>query len=421
MITLYTNRTARGDLVANALSAYGRDCGVKVASAFFSDAVAVADLVSRGCTVDLVVRLGHGTDAQALSECVGMDGVNIRYFAHTSYHPKFFIFGGSCALVGSANLTRSGLGKPDGSVNQEACVVVRPEDPDFERLADYFAELWDSAHAFGSAEAAHYREAMEGLPDPREGVRAALARSGLELGRFRNLGGRSLRLARESLYSQDHQRRYQKALGAIRQVTNAYAAGGVRLEPRVPLAIEVDQLFNFLRERAPGDGYRDSPILFGDARGERIEGAVAKYRLEDPGYLHVIAEERYPAIAAVFGSAAALEAANADDLWAALSVVHALKERQRYFEGGLAAMRGRILDANGVERVRRTLRHLAFGAGAPANRVADCLFGDFRLQEFGESCVQETLGWARPDEAPIVNRRTLVALRLLGFDVEVPA
>jgi hypothetical protein len=43
----------------------------------------------------------------------------------------------------------------------------------------------------------------------------------------------------------------------------------------------------------------------------------------------------------------------------------------------------------------------------------------WRLPKLGRSTLGELLGWARPDEFPPRNNRSNMALRAMGFDVDI--
>src|SRR3990172_7124577 len=102
---LYTNRSTNRDFAYNAFARYGQSCDVLIASAFFSSADTIIGLLERGCQVQLIVRLAAATSPSELKNILRKPGVQIRYFTDQSFHPKLYIFGAACALVGSANLT----------------------------------------------------------------------------------------------------------------------------------------------------------------------------------------------------------------------------------------------------------------------------------------------------------------------------
>lgn len=408
---LFTNHA--GAYVTNAFSRI-RDCRVRIASAFFSDVGMVQELANRRCPVELIVRLGPGTSDVAMANCVGIPGVTVRYYTHESFHPKLYIFGNRCALVGSANLTRSGLGRPDGNVNQEAAVLVEGDDPRFEELCGYFEALWTGAGPFCREEAARYCLAAATFPPPGAGDNAV--RHHFEEIRFNNLGNPNADGTRGELYRREYKARLQKALDAIAVVAEAYDGLGQRKDARLPMHIEVDQFFNFIRcNRAAGETYLEAPLRAGRDQLNNIRNAAEDYLHTAWPYLAEIAENRYPRMR-VLQTPDAIAAASDDDLWAALSVVHALEERQRFYRGGLPTLRAAIF-ANGSDRIKSTLTYLIHGAEPAIDRIVECHYGGLRLANLGESFLQEMLGWAKPAELPICNGRTLIALRWLGFDV----
>src|SRR4051794_26906027 len=68
MKNLFTNSSEKRDFVENAVTHWGRQSSVQIASAFFSNHEVIEGLVERGCSVMLVVRLGSGTDPRELGK-----------------------------------------------------------------------------------------------------------------------------------------------------------------------------------------------------------------------------------------------------------------------------------------------------------------------------------------------------------------
>ena len=65
---LYTNRNARKDFVENAIQIETRSpCNIYIAVAFFTEDSVVDVLVSKGCKVRLIVRLGFPTNPDAIA------------------------------------------------------------------------------------------------------------------------------------------------------------------------------------------------------------------------------------------------------------------------------------------------------------------------------------------------------------------
>ena len=416
---LYSNRATARDFVKNALARHGRNCDVLIASAFFSNSDAVSDLLGAGCRVQLIVRLGPGTSAEHLRKLLGRTGVSVRYFTDPSFHPKLYVFGSSAALVGSANLTSSGM-----MTNQEIAITVVSDDPRFDELANIFQDYWEEAkvlteedlRVFKQVESEH---SSKGDHDLEQAVLKRLGRHA-----FSNIARGIPKASESEQYIDSYRRRYQTFRDAFAVVNRVYAGVGRRLvDPSVlPLRIEIDQFFSFIRElHAPGDSFLTAPLLTGPAQEDKIREFVEKYL--DHGWDHLtetVAKRNYPLLQSTLGSPAALQAVSADQLYDALFCVHAFHDRFRFFDGGKPTMRLEFLRDNSLPRLKKTLGYLLH-TSRPDHvvRMAHCIFGhEYRLDHFGEACVQETYGWVNSDEVPICNGRTLKGLRFLGFNVQ---
>jgi hypothetical protein len=59
-----------------------------------------------------------------------------------------------------------------------------------------------------------------------------------------------------------------------------------------------------------------------------------------------------------------------------------------------------------------------YGKGDIVKRMADLIYdSSYKLNEFGQSNVQELVGWINKEELPVINGRTTKVLRYYGFDV----
>jgi hypothetical protein len=121
----------------------------------------------------------------------------------------------------------------------------------------------------------------------------------------------------------------------------------------------------------------------------------------------------------IFGSFQTIAAATNDELFDALSTVHSFHDRFRFFLGGTPAWKKAFLAANDPRRTRESLIYLLYGPGALEQRMANLIYNAaYKLNEFGQSNVQELVGWMNNEELPVMNGRTTKVLRYLGFDVE---
>src|SRR5262249_41782140 len=117
--TLYTNadqtRSALAFFTANA----HRCTSARLACPFFTTIEPLTILQAAGvANIQLMVRLCYATMPGPLSAAGAIPGVTIRYYASDVFHAKFYILG-DIALLGSANLTKTGL-----QINHELAVTL---------------------------------------------------------------------------------------------------------------------------------------------------------------------------------------------------------------------------------------------------------------------------------------------------------
>ena len=112
----------------------------QLACPFFTDPEPIKILSQQRCkSIRLIVRLCESTSSEALASVQEIDGVHVRFFTESTFHAKFYVLGG-IALVGSANLTSSGMIK-----NRELSVVIGSGDAEFDEIPLLFDELWNCA------------------------------------------------------------------------------------------------------------------------------------------------------------------------------------------------------------------------------------------------------------------------------------
>lgn len=113
---------------------------VSLACPFFSYPTIINDLVANGVHVRLLVRLGPSTTPKALAEVFQHEQVLVRFVTSRRFHTKLYVFGELAALVGSANLTESGVQR-----NREACLRVGAGTGEFDHVAGLFRDYWARA------------------------------------------------------------------------------------------------------------------------------------------------------------------------------------------------------------------------------------------------------------------------------------
>jgi hypothetical protein len=410
---LYTNRHRKKESLQNAFERYGRNCEVRIASAFFTADEVIEDFVKNGCTVRLIVRLGAGTRADALARALLNREVRIEYFTYDSgFHTKMYQFGGSACLVGSANLT--GAGK---WTNPEVVVMVPPEDPRFDELRVLFEEYWDKAAALDTSSLERYRRLeRENRPILLTGLDTAVEK---EFGKVLFDGierpeGKKTPIER---YIRDFASENKAFREAFREIQTIYEGKGLRMAAELPLRFEIDQLLNFIREEcATGESYLEVPILSPAERKVKIESAIEGFRYANHAELEKIGEHKIPTLLACFRSKEAIEESSEDKIFDALVEIYAFHDQLHYL-GGPQQAKSRFFRENPVDRVRKTISFLLHAARPDAvTRMAMCIHDvEYELRLFKQGCVEELFGWINNEDVPLCNGRALKSIRWLGF------
>lgn len=422
MKTLFANRNSHRDFVTDAIDALSDPpCNVYIAVAFFTDASVVESLITRGCHVRLVVRLGFPTNARALDRLTKYStNLEVRYFTDISFHPKIYIFGSRSALVGSANLTQAAL-----KTNQEVVIKLGADDERLRDLAVVFAAYWAEAKVLTSDVLRKYDELC--------GRYQQLWRSEIDLAEQikkqpwsaagQNIGREHPKASKENVFLEDFRKAYQEGLSAFNVIRGVFQDDGRRkvAEHVVPLRLEIDSFVSYVREEhAYEDQWMSTTLTSGTEQKERIQRLVGEWHnTKRPYFEEKIAHENYPRLLRIFASPNAIANASDEELFEALCCVHSFYDRFRFFDGGLLGWKKTFLNANDPQKLRSSLAYLLFGPGKAEERMADLIFNPtFKLNEFGQSNVQELVGWLNSEDLPVINGRTTKVMRYFGFDVE---
>ena len=102
--------------------------------------------------IKILIRTAELKDLQITSNRVFSylnrlkDKHKVEYAFHNSLHAKFIVIDNKCALLGSANITHSGI-EPEGG-NVEAAVLIE-DSREIERLREYFFQIWNAKLELG--------------------------------------------------------------------------------------------------------------------------------------------------------------------------------------------------------------------------------------------------------------------------------
>ena len=417
---LFTNRNSQGDFVREALTGTCLDDeSVFIATAFFTEHDILRGISLKSGKVRLIVRLGFPTSPQALQEAMKDQNVDVRYFTGTSFHTKLYMFGDRVAFVGSANLTGAAA-----TTNQEVLVALTSDDTRFQELALLFGEYWSQAAVLNDDALAEYLK----LYLQKQNIEADIDKLDQlvidKLGRieFANIERDKRKQTKENLFVESYRKTYQEAVSAFARIRDVYLQFGVRKVPeeRLPLRLEIDSFFSFVRDEfTKGDSWLETPLGWDAIRQQAVRLCLDKwnktswFHLEDE-----IANTNYPRLTKVFATEASIKAADDDQLFNALLTLHSFHDRLRFHPGGLVGLRQNFMGSNAPERIRSSLAYLVHGRGDLIERMANLIYSsDYKLEQFGPANVQELVGWVNKEDLPVINGRTTKVLRYFGFDV----
>lgn len=419
-MNLFTNRTAK-DTVRVAFTTLAKGVNeILIASPFFSYDILLKEILetNKDCLIRLIVRLGPATSPDSLKNIISREKVQIRYFTSTKFHSKIYIFGGRTALIGSANLTDAGF-----QSNREVCLSFDQEYDCFDELLKLYNSYWSQAEVLKPERLQKYSDIygqdtsngdyrlekkiidLFGDISPTEGIQVGKSKQ-----------------TKEKIFLESYTRDYQEFMTAYKDVEKYYKLDGRRQQPEdiVPLRIEIDQFFSFIKERfAKGDSWREAPFLSGEEQAKLIKEKLEQWFSQRWPYL----DEDIPAKIIRINkalSSESIEHASIEEIFDGLDECHSFHERLRFFHGGHESLRKAFLLENKIDQLRKVLSYLLYDKKDFILRMGNCIFDEkYDLRQVGRSVIQELLGWINKENIPICNGRTVKALRYLGYNVVV--
>lgn len=419
MTDLYTNRNSRQDFVKHAFTHHiQNNMDIFIASAFFTEFNVIDSLLEKGCHIRIIVRLGFPTSPFALEKLLSHKNVEARFFTNNSFHPKLYIFGDSSLLVGSANLTNAAL-----LTNQEVMVSLNSEDHRFEELTSLFSNYWESANVLSKEAIKDYKNIYNKYSKLSSQI-ISLDNEVLDkIGdiNYSNINRGKKHISQSSIFLESYRKSYQTSVYAFECIEEIYSSFQRKVpEEQIPLRLEIDSFFSFVRDcYATQETWLAQPLGWTDMQKSHLRTLVNEW-LSTPWehFEERIVPINYPLIYNVFKSPDSIEQSNAGEIVDALCVLHSFHDRLRFYKGGLDTLIEEFSTSNDISQIKKTITYLLYGKGDIIKRMSDCIYNDeFKLNAFGQSNVQELIGWINKENLPVINGRTTKVLRYLGFDV----
>ncbi|MRT15209.1 NgoFVII family restriction endonuclease [Enterobacteriaceae bacterium RIT711] len=421
MCKLYTNSSLRKDFVLSAFNINAKNNDdIYIASAFFTDSKIVEELLLKGCNIELIVRLGFPTSPHALKALIKNNSINIRFYTSNSFHPKLYIFGNHHALIGSANLTYTGI-----TSNQEVMIEVDSENEVFEDSTFLFKQYWDEAQVLTvdvlKKYEIIYNKNKEILNSLRKMDSDIIEKIGSH--NFNNINHGEKTKGFQDKYIENYQRDYQISKQAFSKILDIYNDFPRKTEnTEIPLRLEVDSFLSYVREEyAYTEIWSETELGWNESKIQLVKKHISEWLNTDWYHFDdIIVNKNYPLIQRIFGSEISIKEAGYDDIMDAFLVIHSFENRFRFSKGGIETLIRNFKEANELDKVKRSMTHLLHGKGDIVVRMYDLIYNPYyKLHSFGRSNVQELVGWINNLDYPVINGRTSKVLRYYGFDVPV--
>lgn len=384
---------------------------LNIASAFFSADKEIIEISKRGIHINLIVRLGEGTRVDALKNVYHRNNINVRYYTGDKFHPKLYIFGDRKALVGSANATNSGINS-----NAEIAVTIDQDNEDFDELVSTFARYWDAAVPLTDEILKKVAVVCENNPSKNASLDKQIEdRIGKTHPPSDIIYSKKAKNGPQT-YIDDYERSYQEFKTAYDKIHSVYTEYGKRKADAItlPLGIEIDQFWNFIRENlTSGESYNEEPIRAGDDLEAFTRSIIDKWVTAEFPYIDTV-KRNFHLISQNLASEETVKLLNMETLFDSLWVCHAFQESMRYIGTREVAKQEFVKDMN-EERLKQLINYLLFDTKDRFTlRMANCIFGKYKVDFLGRNTIQELLGWVNKEGIPICNQRTMRALRYLG-------
>ncbi|HBT5148097.1 TPA: alcohol dehydrogenase, partial [Klebsiella pneumoniae] len=228
-------------------------------------------------------------------------------------------------------------------------------------------------------------------------------------------------ISQSSIFLESYRKSYQTSVYAFECIEEIYSSFQRKVpEEQIPLRLEIDSFFSFVRDcYATQETWLAQPLGWTDMQKSHLRTLVNEW-LSTPWehFEERIVPINYPLIYNVFKSPDSIEQSNAGEIVDALCVLHSFHDRLRFYKGGLDTLIEEFSTSNDISQIKKTITYLLYGKGDIIKRMSDCIYNDeFKLNAFGQSNVQELIGWINKENLPVINGRTTKVLRYFGFDV----
>ena len=411
-IKLYTN-SSKETRIKYRLEEICKNTTIYISVAFFNNIEFIKKSLNNNCEIFLIVRLDFGTDPNALLEIENMNNPNIhiRYYACRNFHPKFYIIDNVCAIVGSSNLTNSGV-----SSNLEVNIEISCENTIYEELKREYWLEWDCARVLTKEKILDFKnkyDSHNNIPDSN-----SIFFSEKDLVLTPNIIDDNKK-ERKNESIKRFEKDYQLYISAFSKLKNIYCkvSNERKYDDKVPLRIEIDRFLSWIKD----EKYKGEEYLNIKKKNETAIENDVKYLKDEfiqfkTNEYYNTTYERYVEIKNKLGNKEAIHNQNKKELLEVLLLINAIYDQLRFFPGGMETLKQEFLLKNDETKIKNTLTYLLEGKENFIERIYNIVNpSTYKLEVLGDSSIKELYGYINNDDIPTCNHRMLHSMQWLGF------
>jgi len=410
-LELYTNHS--GKILEHRLDEICKNTDLYISVAFFSNYQFIEKAIKNGCNILLIIRLDIGTNPDELMKIIDdkdlINNISIRYYSSREFHPKFYIIDNECAIIGSSNLTHSGLLK-----NLEVNIEIEKEDPIFSELKSEFNFEWDNAFVLTKEKILEFKKALEDIIMYRDDVIYS------KIGEVKTPNINSYNKINRSLeITEKFRKNYQLYINAFNHLMRIYTAVSDKRKynNELPMRIEIDRFLSWIKDsQYKGEEYKK----VAQKADKEIEQIVSHLKNE---FIEYISSEyynntlkRYTDIISIFESAETLNSKDEYEILDKLLLINAIGDQLRFHKGGLETLKEEFLRRNNEEKIKYSLTYLLSDSEDFAIKIYNLIYlPKYKLSPLAESSIKELYGYINNSEIPTCNDRLLHSMQWLGY------
>jgi hypothetical protein len=409
---LYTN--SNESRLGKRLNEICNNTTLNISVAFFSHYNFIKTAIKNGCNILMIVRLGLGTNPDELLKIFNdkeiIDNINIRYYACDTFHPKLYIVEDVCAIVGSSNLTHSGIFN-----NLEINIEIESEDPMYEKLQNEFNYEFEYADVLTKEKVLEFKKAYDEIPQYKDYLAIYPKIGEVKIPNINSDDKRS----HSSEIIESFRRKYQLYITSFNRLVKMYAgiSSERKFEKELPMRIEIDRFLSWIKDtQFKKEEYIEIP--------KKAENEIANdvKRLKSDFINSTLSEyykdtyNRFSNIINILGTIEGINNHDKNELLDALLLINAIHDQLRFYSGGLDTLKKEFLENNDEEKLKKSLIYLLTGEDEYSVRIFNIAnVSKYKLEVIGENSLKELYGYINKENIPTCNQRLLHSMQYLGF------